>query len=405
MDVQLSVDAQSLDEVVVTALNIERDEKSLGYVVEKIDGDRVNEIKTISLPSALSGKIPGVDITNTANGPAGSKRVTIRGISSITGNNQPLWVVDGIPINTTNIGNATPSGGGGIDFGDGLSGLNPDDIENITVLKGNAAAALYGSRASNGIILVNTKSGKGINKKLSVSLNSTFMLDEVIDFTDWQYQYGQGLQGRKPQNQAETLLAGNAGWGAPMDGSSVVQFDGVERPYSPVKDNVANFFQTGTTWTNTVSLLGNFDNHNFRISASNLTNEDVVPNSSFDRNNLSIHSNSKFGKLSATVVFNFIDEKATNRQRIGGNYSNVNYSLIQLPTNVNILDLQPGYDESGNEIGIDNQGVITNPYFVTNRIHEEDRRRIFIQANGLYTKRRNLVPQRRWTQSGLARKQ
>lgn len=381
--IQMIFDARNLGEVIITALGIERDERNLGYAVEKVEGERLSENKTVNLSSALSGKIPGVDITNTANGVAGSKRVIIRGISSITGNNQPLWVVDGVPINTSSIGNATPSGGGGFDYGDGLTGLNADDIENITVLKGNAAAALYGSRASNGVILVNTKSGKDIDKNLSVAINSSLTLDEVVDFTDWQYEYGQGTRGNKPLNQTETLQAGNSGWGARMDGTPVVQFDGIARPYSPAKDNVKSFYRTGITRTNTASLLGNFDDHNFRISASNLGNRDVTPNASFDRNNLSVHSNSGFGKLSATVVLNYVDEKAENRQRIGGNYSNVNYTLIQLPTSVDVLDLQPGYDAFGKEIGIDNQGVITNPYFVTNKIYEVDRRRRVIASMDL----------------------
>jgi TonB-linked SusC/RagA family outer membrane protein len=286
--------------------------------------------------------------------------------------------VDGIPINTSMIGNATPDGGGGLDYGDGLTGLNTDDIESISVLKGNAAAALYGSRASNGVILITTKSGRDAKKKTEVSFHSTFTLDKAVDLTDWQYDYGQGVNGKKPQTQQEALLGGNAGWGEKLDGSDVIQYDGVARPYSPHRNNFTEFYKGGQTWTNSVAISGHYENHNYRISASHVDNKDIVPNTGYSRNNFSIHSESRFGNLSVNVVADFINEKAQNRQRLGGNYSNVHYTLINLPSNINVSDLAPGYDTLGKEIGINNQGIPTNPYYTTNKIHQDDERRRFI---------------------------
>lgn len=373
--VKLKPGNTQLNEVVVTALNIKRNVKNLGYLVENISGSKVNDIKTVSIESALSGKVAGLDASNTSNGVAGSKRVTLRGIASISGNNQPLWVVDGIPVNTSPISTATPSGGGGIDFGDGLTGINPDDIESITVLKGNASAALYGSRASTGVILVTTKSGSGLAKnKIQVDLSSTYTVDKVIDYTDWQYEYGQGTTGMKPAT-LQDVLSSTSNWGARLDGSQVIQFDGKLRPYVAQRNNMANFYTDGHTLTNAVSLSGRGAFTNFRLSASNLQNTDIVPNTTYKRNIFSFHSETKFNKLSVNAVLNYTDEGATNRQIVGGNASNVHYTIVNLPTNVNVLDLKPGIDSAGKEIGITSMGIPTNPYFVTNRMHEEDTRK------------------------------
>jgi len=373
IDVKLK-SSSNLKEVVVTALNMKRDITNTGYLVESLDGNDVNENKTPNIINALAGKIAGVDASNTSDGVAGSKRITIRGITSISGNNQPLWVVDGIPINSTPITNASANNGG-IDFGDGLTGINPDDIASITVLKGNAAAALYGSRASTGVILITTKSGADVAKdKVRVDLSSTYTLDQAINYTNWQYEYGQGTAGQKPTTQQEAL-ASAADWGGKLDGSPAVQFDGVSRPYVAQKNNMANFYRDGQTLTNAVSLSGNTGITNYRISASDLNNSDVVPNTSYNRDIFSLNSHSKFKKLTVNAVVNYTADDATNRQKIGGNFSNVNYTILNLPTNVNVLDLKPGVTSSGNELGLTSEGIPTNPYFVTNDMHEDDQRR------------------------------
>jgi TonB-linked SusC/RagA family outer membrane protein len=367
----------TMKEVVVTALNMKRDLNNTGYLVEGISGNDVNNNKTVSIENALAGKIAGVDVSNTSNGVAGSKRITIRGVSSISGNNTPLWVVDGIPINASPISTAAASGGGGIDFGDGLTDINPDDIASITVLKGNAAAALYGSRASTGVIIVTTKSGADLAKnKVRVDLSSSYTVDKAIDYSNWQYQYGQGTAGVKPVSLQDALST-TANWGAKLDGSPVMQFDGQMRPYSAQKNNFSNFFKDGETFTNAVSLSGNTGYTNYRLSASDMSNSDIVPNTSYDRYIFSFNIHTKVKNLSVNAVANYTSDDAINRQNVGGNTGNVFWTLLNLPTNLNVLNLKPGVNASGNELGLTSVGYPTNPYFETYDVHEDDQRRRF----------------------------
>lgn len=369
INIRLQPDNQSLNEVVVTALNIKRNARSLGYSIAQVDGNRVNTVQTPNLINALSGKVAGVDVGNVANGVAGSRRIVIRGASSLTGNNQPLWVIDGIPIGSSGLGSGDAYGG--IDYGDGLTGINPDDIENISVLKGNAAAALYGSRASNGVILVTTKSGKSSQGKSSVEFSSSAVMDKLVDLTDFQYEYGQASRiviNQKPVNQADAFGANS--WGPKYDGTPTVQFDGVLRPYSPVKDNYTRFFETGSTLTNTLALSGSNENHNYRVSLSDLRNNDIIPNSGYNRTSLNAKTFSKLGKLEADIVLNYIYEKANNRPFTGGNVNNLFYSLMYLPANVNIESLKPGYNPNGSEFTF--ADFVNNPYFIVNKNKEMD---------------------------------
>ena len=193
----------TLDEVVVTALGIQRNAKALGYSVTNVDGDELSANPSTNAINALQGKVAGVNITGSAMGAKGSSRVVIRGSSSLTGNNQPLYVIDGITINNDNLGAAGMWGG--TDFGDGISSINPDDVQNITVLKGGAAAALYGSRASNGVILITTKNGLG-SEGLGIEINSTAQFDMINnDLWDVQSTYGSGSLGTVPQNAASAM--------------------------------------------------------------------------------------------------------------------------------------------------------------------------------------------------------
>jgi TonB-linked SusC/RagA family outer membrane protein len=372
INVSLVPGDKALDAVVVTALNIKRNAKSLGYSIATLNGSEVNKVQSPNLINALSGKVAGVDVGNIANGVAGSKRIIIRGASSLTGNNQPLWVIDGIAINSSSLGGlATNAPEGGRDFGDGLTGINPDDIENISVLKGNAAAALYGSRASNGVILVTTKSGKSGQGKINIDVSSSLMADKFIDLTDFQYEYGQNSRvntNQLPVSAADAFTSDS--WGHKLDGTPAPQFDGVERPFSAVKDNYKRFFNVGSTLTNTVALSGSTNNHNYRVSLSDLRNSDLVPNAKFTRTSLNTKTSSQFGKLDLDVVFNYTYEKANNRPFIGGNHDNSFYSLLYLPSNVDIETLKPGYTPDGSEF-LFAQGI-SNPYYVVNKENEVD---------------------------------
>ena len=335
----------ALDEVVVTALGIERDKKALSYSVTQVDGESFQEAREINITNSLAGKVAGVNVSNIASGPAGSSRVIIRGNVSLGGNNQPLYVIDGIPIDNSGFGQAGLWGGS--DEGDGTSSINPDDIESMTVLKGANAAALYGSRASNGVILITTKSGKS-RKGIGVEINSNIVFDDIFDQLDLQTEYGQGREGRKPADAAESFNVGTSSWGARLDGSSVPQFDGVSRPYSAVTDNLDRFYDVGVTWTNSIGLSGGNENQNMRLNFSRLDNKGIIPNSGFTRHNVSLSYNAKFGpKLSVTSKILYSNEDAQNRPRVSDSPGNAPQGLLRLPTNYNVDDLRGDPDKLG----------------------------------------------------------
>ena len=273
IDVNLDRIDNSLNEVVVTALGVKKLKRGLVYAASEIKGSEFTEARENNVASALTGKIAGVDATQIASGPGGSSRIIIRGVGAINpnANNQPLYVVNGSPIYNGNGGASASSTGFNYDVGDGISSLNPDDIESITVLKSGAAAALYGSQAANGVILITTKSGKS-QKGIGVDYNSNLMYGTPATFPNYQYEYGSGNDGVKPATQAAALSAGRLSYGAKIDGSSVIQFDGVSRPYSAVnvKDNIKNFYRPCSDFTNTIAFYGGSKALNFRLSMSDL---------------------------------------------------------------------------------------------------------------------------------------
>lgn len=337
----------ALDDVVITAIGIERNKKALGYSVTEVDGSSFVEAREVNIANSLAGKVAGVNVSNLSTGPQGSSRVIIRGNVSLTGNNQPLYIVDGIPIDNSSFGQAGLWGG--YDEGDGMSSINPDDIASITVLKGANAAALYGSRASNGVILITTKSGK-TRKGLGVEFNSNFVFDRVINNFDLQKEYGHGRDGMKPIDAQDAWTLGNgSNWGSRLDGSMVAQFDGVSRPYTyQSDDNINRFYRTGSTWTNTIGLSGGNANHSIRLNISDLQNESPQPNSGFTRRNASTSYTGKFGeRLTVTSKIMYSFEDAKNRPRIADSPGNSTNALFSLPANYNVDDLRGDPDKPG----------------------------------------------------------
>ncbi len=369
VDVAMAEDIQQLNEVVVTALGVERSTKALQYSITTVSGENLTQARENSLANSLAGRVAGVNVTKIASGPAGSSRVIIRGNKSLQGNNQPLYVVDGIPMdNTSNnadlgLGQAGVWGGG--DEGDGMASINPDDIESITVLKGGNAAALYGARAANGVINITTKKGTA-RKGVGVEFNSNYVFETINNLTDFQTSHGSGaLVGptlaervaTKPGTQAQAFSGwGAQAWGPRFDGSSVVQFDGVARPYSYVGDNWKRYFETGTSWTNSLAFTGGNETQNFRFSISNLESSGVIPNSGFDRLNMGLSTNSKFGKkvtLVAKVLYSHEDTK--NRPRLSDSPGNGVLSMYRIPGNINVDD----YRGDPNKLGAVAIGVTT----------------------------------------------
>jgi TonB-linked SusC/RagA family outer membrane protein len=394
VNVVLTEDAQNLNEVVVTALGIKRQKKELGYAVQDVKGDQLSKVITTNVATALSGKIAGVDVSIPATGVGGSTRVIIRGISSIGENNQPLYIVDGVPIDNTGLSNdsaATSKWFDGRDSGDGISSINPNNIESLTVLKGAAAAALYGSRALNGVILITTK--KGTKGKLQVELTSGVSFDRVnAKYSDYQTEYGTGSNGILPDpTKAPSEIYGyttNA-WGPKFSqsvGQQVKIFDGSMRPYAKVENNIQDFFRTGFTTTNGVALSGGSENAFVRFGFNNLKNADVIPNTGLERNDASLNATIKSDKFTLDANVNYMVENTNNRPGLGDSPNNVGYSLSGLAPNIDQAWLK-NYENpaNGSMYQWNNNVYSLNPYFVVNENHNSSTKNRFMgNVTGTY---------------------
>jgi len=388
VDVVLKEQSQNLTEVVVTALGIKREKKSLAYAVTEVNGSELTQARENNVANALTGKVAGVNASGLSTGPGGSSRIVIRGNGSLNGSNQPLYVINGMPMdNSTPGGSATSNGGsdgmGNVDRGDGISGINPDDIESISVLKGGTAAALYGARAANGVILITTKKGRA-QKGVGIDYNSTFNVDRAIVAPDWQYEYGQGTDGTKPATQAQALASGRRSFGAKIDGSPYIAADGLLHPYSAVKDNVRDFYQTGTSFTNTLAFTGGNEVLTYRFSGSNLDSKSVLPNSTYNRKTANLSVNGKLGpRVSFEALAQYNVEHAHNRPTAGDALGNPNWTPLLVANTTDVDWLKPGYNASGNEIAWNDASIASNGYFVVNKFKQEDTKNRFIGQAGL----------------------
>lgn len=380
IDIEMQQEITSLSEVVITALGIARDKKALAYAVTEVKGDEFTQAREANVANALSGKIAGVNATGLSTGPGGSSRIIIRGNGSLTGANQPLYVVNGMPIDNTTPGGSPTTNGitNNVDRGDGISGINPDDIESISVLKGGTAAALYGSRAANGVIVITTKKGKA-QRGIGVEYNSTYTMDKVAVFPDWQYEYGQGDLGRKPATAAEGLSWGRRSWGQKIDGSEFFGADGNTHPYIAQKDNIKKFYQTGTNFTNTLAFTGGGETITYRFSLSDMNSKSILPNTTFNRKTGNLNVNGKFGeRISIEALAQYNLEQANNRPTAGDALGNPNWTPYMIANTADIEWFEPGYDASGNEIGWNDADIASNSYFVINKFQQNDRKNRFI---------------------------
>ncbi len=384
INVILEESAEALDEIVVTALGVKRAAKSLGYSLTEVKGAEISAIKETNAINALQGKVAGVNITGNATGAGGSSRVIIRGNTSLTGNNQPLYIVDGIPIGNANNGAAGMWGGS--DGGDGISSINPDDIASVSVLKGGPAAALYGSRAATGVIIITTKTGKN-QKGFGVEYSSSYTFDKVnTDLQNFQTEYGQGTLGKRPVNQSAAFDNGTSSWGEKYDGASTVQWDGVSRPYSFAGSNFDKFYRTGSTRVNSVSISHGDEKINFRFSASDLLAEDVMPNSKINKRSFSLNLGAVLAeKLKLNTSIKYFREKTNNRARLSDAPGNANFTIAALPGNIDVTFMKPGTNEDGSELGYSNNIYSQNPYFAAYNFRNEDQRnRIIASVNLRY---------------------
>ncbi len=330
VNVSLTVSAEVIEGVVVTALGIRREKKALGYSMQELKGEGMTETRDPNVVNALNGKIAGLQVRQASTGPSGSSRMIIRGNNSIGFNNQPLVVVDGIPINSSTGGTDDYWGNRNVDRGSGIADISPDDIETISVLKGPAASALYGSRAGNGVVMITTKKGSG-KKGLGIAFNTNTTFENPMETPEFQNVYGQGVNGKFDKTAAGS-------WGGKMDGSTVAALMG-DKAYSPSgNDLYKNFLQSGITSTNSLELSTGNDNATLRLGITRLDNKGVVPDSKFNRTSVDIRTTGKWNKLSADVKLNYINQTTDNRIKLAGDPDNIFLNYLEMPRSVAISD-------------------------------------------------------------------
>ena len=388
IDVSLTTGTQALDEVVVTALGIKREEKSLGYSVEEVAGEELTRVAQENVLNALSGKVAGVTL-NSTGGTGSSVSMVIRGAISLSSDNQPLFVIDGVPV-TNSLNNIGGFGGDNrVDYGNAISDLDPNSIEDVSILKGPSAAALYGSRAGNGVVLITTKKAQD-NQRMKVSVTSSTVFDIPYKFLEKQYRFASGLFSYSPESQGGSNLlpdvaisGGNGGpeldrgyfavqWNAPLDANGVP----IPTELKSYPNNVEDFVQTGITTTNGVTVTNSTDALNYRVGVTNMRNTGLIPNSDLKRNSFSLSASSTLSdrftvSTNVNVVHSYADNRpASNR---GANPLQWAYST---PANINLYDIKD-YDLPGTDVLTLAPGY-NNPWFLANEVNNSySRFRVF----------------------------
>jgi TonB-linked SusC/RagA family outer membrane protein len=390
INVVLAYSTTMMDEIVVTALGITREKKSLGYAITEVSGSDIARAKDLNVVNSLSGRVAGLVITQGTFGPGSSSRIVIRGNHSITGNNQPLYVVDGVPYDDSGYGSANDNDAGEYsksDYGSGISDLNPDDIESMSVLKGPNAAALYGSRAANGVILITTKKGS-VNRGLGVTYSSNITFETPLLIPKFQNEYGQGTGGNIPSPLTDLLKEGGS-WGPKMDGTQQLYWTGETKAYSPQPDNVKDFFKVGSTFMNTLAFDGGNDKSSFRFSYSNTKANSILPGSDLTRHNFNLRSVFNLtSKLCVDAKVTYFLQDSHNRPMMGT--EGVMANLYSIPRNVPIKDLED-YQNADYSVRTYSSQSVGNPYWVMKHdINDETRSRIQGYAKATYTFNRML---------------
>ncbi|MEL7160444.1 MAG: SusC/RagA family TonB-linked outer membrane protein, partial [Bacteroidota bacterium] len=416
LNLQLAESSVGLDAVTVTALGIERETKSLGYAVQEVGGQEISQVKDPNLLNNLTGKVAGVTITQGGSGVGSSSRIVIRGEGSLT-NNSPLFVVNGVPINNDNGSNGRSEGNLEADYGNGAAEINPEDIETISILKGANATALYGSRAANGVVLITTKTGA--NKKgIGASFSSSNTFERPLRIPEYQNRYGQGAGGNFAFGDG--FGAGvndniDESWGPAFDNQMIVQHNspttsGVRagdfavrpraangqfadeaeaRPWTAAPTNIEDFFETGFTTINSLSLYGGDEMRNFRLSYSNTNSQGILPNTNLKRDNVSLDVGQYFinKKLRVNANLNYVNSGSDNRPNNSYGTENVMYLWVWFGRQIDMSTLrdywQPGL-ENIQQFNY-NYNWHDNPYFTMfENTNAFDKNRIFGNVNATY---------------------
>jgi len=386
-------DLRNLDEVVVTALGIKKQARGLGYSTTNVKPDELSVNRTPNVINALEGKVAGLNITSMGTGPAGSSKIRIRGQSSMSGQNTPLIVINGVPIDNTTFNDNASSGvkGGGVtaDGGDGLSSINPDDIESMSVLKGAPAAALYGSRAKDGVIMITTKTrnkGKGVG----VSYNMNYTNETPLDYTDYQKEYGQGENGVRPT--APNPTSGEWSFGEKFaPGMTHILFNNLTVPYQPQGSRIKEFYRHSQNFSNTVTLATGGEKGGLYMSLNNTDNTGIVPNNKFNRKSLNLGFNYNLSeKLSFGGNVNYSREVNTNPPNIANQDNSIPTVIMALANSMPLSVLAANkYNAAGNEYIYSRFMNRTNPYWVlAEQFHNIKRDRIYGNVFAKY----NILP-------------
>lgn len=369
INVTLVESIESLEEIVVTAMNIERDKSSLGYSISQVDSEEFTEVKQNNPLNSLQGKVAGLQINTIPSGVDGSSRVVLRGVSSINGSNRPLIVIDGIPVDGGSYGTQRDK-----DMGDALSDINPEDIESVSVLKGAGAAAAYGSRGGNGVILISTKKGTA-RKGIGITFNSSYFIEDPYLFPRMQDEYGQGAFGDYPSNISS--IKGQEpyiwSWGPRMEGQIETDFLGNESPVVAQPNPYEQFYETGATFMNTVGFDGGDENSSFRASITNQNSTGVYPGNKLSKQTLNFRGSSKLGKVAEVDgKVTYIHSKVKDRPFLNESESNPGFAFNNMPRNISLIDLENNLvDEKGTEVWAWDR-TAGNPYWANEFRKNED---------------------------------
>ena len=362
--VVLKADAQKLDEVVVTAMGISREKKALGYAVQDVKSDALTRAANTDLAGALQGKVSGIDITPSSGMPGASSKITIRGSRSFTGDNTPLYVIDGMPIaSTADVSTSLTDGAYGTDYANRAVDIDPNDIESINILKGQAASALYGMRASNGVIVITTKSGKGADKgKPTITFSTNLSFDKISTLPELQQEYAQGSGGTFDPSSPFAWgpkiseLANDPTYGGNTDNSYTSQYGKQSGKYyvpqlaaagmnpwatPQAYNNMKDFFETGVSWSNNVNVAQRFDKGNYSFSLGNTTSNGIVPSTGMDRYNVKmsaeaqLHPNWTTG-FNGNFVTSKISKQSTANTSVVATIYNapVSYNMAGIPSHI-----------------------------------------------------------------------
>ena len=411
LDVVLKPDVTMLEDIVITALGIPMEKKALGYSVQDVSGDDLTKVRENNVINSLSGRIAGVQVTNSSGAPGSSSRIVLRGVNSLTGNNQPLFVVDGVPINNTDFGDGG-LGFGGINRGSAAQDINPNDIENVSVLKGPNAAALYGSRASNGVILITTKKGyskMATTKVIGIDLSNTTTFESPLRLPKFQNQYGQGSGGKFSFVDGAgggTNDGTDESWGPKLDvGLLIPQYNSpmdaqgnrIASPWISHPNNVKDFFETGVTTSTTLALYGGNEKANGRLSYTQMNQTGIVPNTDYNTKTLNFSlGTTLIEKLNIGVMGTYVNAKSTNQPGTGYDAENVMQqftwsgrqedipNLKQYVYPISSVPSQNAWYPSGYKYNW-NYNYHNNPYFTLYKnLNGLERNRLFGNAKILY---------------------